>query len=200
MTTEFDFGARARWITACARLSCASGRPDELDGAGGGIGDHERLGIGEPDVLGREDHEPARDEPGVLARFEHAGEPVEAGVDVGAADALDERREHVVVLVVAVAQRAQREGGLGVLERDRSARPASTASAVATSSDVSAWRASPSAAVDEVVRARRRAIVTCSSAEPAADPSSARSSKRPDRVAARAARGGRASSARATGR
>ena len=56
---------------------------------------------------------------GVLARLEHAGEPVEAGVDVRAADALDERGDDVVVLVVAVAQRAHRERGLGVLERDR---------------------------------------------------------------------------------
>ena len=101
-------------MTACARLSCASGMPDELDRARRGVGDDEPVRVGHADVLRREDHQPAGDEARVLARFEHAREPVEPGVDVGAADALDERREHVVVLVVAVAQRAQRERGLGV--------------------------------------------------------------------------------------
>ncbi len=79
-----------------------------------------------PDVLRGEDHEPPRDEARVLAGLDHPREPVEAGVDVGAADALDERRQDVVVLVVAVAQRAQRERGLGVVERDRGRVPSST--------------------------------------------------------------------------
>ena len=95
------------------------GHAHELDRARRGIGDDEPVRVGHADVLRREDHEPPRDEARVLARGEHAREPVEAGVDVGAADALDERREHVVVLVVAVAQRAQRERGLGVGQRDR---------------------------------------------------------------------------------
>jgi hypothetical protein len=55
---------------------------------------------------------------GSSPRGDHASQPVETGVDVGAADALDERGEDVVVLVVAVAQRAQRQGGFGVGERD----------------------------------------------------------------------------------
>ena len=81
------------------------GQPDVLDRAGRGVGDEERLRIGEPDVLAREDHEPARDEARVLARLEHAREPVEARVGIGAADRLDERGDDVVVLVVAVAAR-----------------------------------------------------------------------------------------------
>ena len=60
--TEFDFGARARWITAWARLSCASGRPDELHRARRGVGDQQRLRVGQADVLGREDHEAPGDE------------------------------------------------------------------------------------------------------------------------------------------
>ena len=112
--------------------------PDELDRARRGVGDDEPLRIGHADVLRREDHEPARDEARVLPRLEHAGEPVETGVDVGPADALDERREHVVVLVVAVAERTQRQRGLGVGEGDRVGDPTSAASAAATSSDVSA--------------------------------------------------------------
>ena len=95
------------------------GHPDELDRARRRVGDDERVGVGEPDVLGREDHEPARDEARVFARFDHAREPVEPGVGIGAADRLDERGDDVVVLVVAVAQAAQRERGFGVVERDR---------------------------------------------------------------------------------
>ena len=95
------------------------GHPDELDRAGRGIGDDERVGVGEADVLGREDHEPARDVARVLARFDHPREPVETGVGIGAADRLDERGDDVVVLVVAVAETAERERGLRVVERDR---------------------------------------------------------------------------------
>ena len=79
------------------------GQPDVLDGAGRRFGDEERVRIGEADVFGREDDEPARDEARVLARFEHAREPVQARIGIGAADRLDERGDDVVVLVVAVA-------------------------------------------------------------------------------------------------
>ena len=113
------------------------GHPDELDRACGRVGDDERVGVGEADVLGREDHEPARDVARVLAGFDHAREPVEPGVGIRAADRLDERGDDVVVLVVAVAQAAQRERGLGVVERDRvAAGSSSTVSACATSSTV----------------------------------------------------------------
>ncbi len=119
------------------------GQTDVLDGAGDRIRGEQRLGIGEPDVLTREDDEAAGDEAGVLSGFEHACEPVEARVGIRAADRLDERGDDVVMLVVAVAHAAERERGLGVGERDR--RPAVlTVSACATSSTVRRWRASPS--------------------------------------------------------
>ena len=97
------------------------GQADVLDGAGRSVGDEQRLRIGEPDVLAREDDEPAGDETRVLAGFEHAREPVEARVGIGAADRLDERGDDVVVLVVAVANAAQRERSFRVGERDRRA-------------------------------------------------------------------------------
>ena len=56
------------------------GQPDELDRARSRVGDDERERIGHPDVFGREDHEPARDETRVFSGFEHARQPVEAGV------------------------------------------------------------------------------------------------------------------------
>ncbi len=80
------------------------GHPDELDRTRGGVGDDETVGIGHADVFRRQDHESPSDEARVLPCGDHAREPVEAGVDVGATDALDERRQHVVVLVVAVAE------------------------------------------------------------------------------------------------
>ena len=95
-------------------VECRFGQADVLDGACSGVGDEDRLGIGHPDVLAREDHEAARDEARVFARLEHPGEPVEPGVGIAAADRLDERRHDVVVLVVAVLDAAQRKRGLRV--------------------------------------------------------------------------------------
>ena len=93
------------------------GHADELDGAGGGVGHEQRLRVGHADVLGREDHEPAGDETRVLTRFQHAREPVQPGIGIRSADALDERGQDVVVLVVAVPHGAQRQRRFGVGER-----------------------------------------------------------------------------------
>ena len=108
VVTVFDFGREREVQHRVREVELRLGQPDELDGPRRGVGDEERLRVGEPDVLRREDHEPARDEARVLAGLEHPREPVEPGVGIGAADALDERRHDVVVLVVAVAERAQR--------------------------------------------------------------------------------------------
>ena len=113
------FGAVARWTTAWARLSWASGQPDELERVGRRRRHDERLRIGHADVLAGEDHHPADDEPGVLAGFEHPAQPVDRGVGVGAAHRLDERADDVVVVVAPVADRARAEGGLGVGQLDR---------------------------------------------------------------------------------
>src|SRR5215204_1354536 len=58
------------------------GHSDELDGAGGGVGDEQRLRVGHADVLRGEDDEAAGDQARVLPRFEHAGEPVQPGVGI----------------------------------------------------------------------------------------------------------------------
>ena len=94
------------------------GQADVLDGLGGGDGHQQRLRVGLADVLAGQDDQAAGDEPGVLAGLEHAGQPVEAGVGVGAPDALDERGDDVVVVVAPVAQGLGAERGLGVGERD----------------------------------------------------------------------------------
>ena len=91
------------------------GQPDELDRPGGGVGDDERRAESAiPTSSDARITSRRAMKRGVLAGFEHAREPVEPGVEIGAADALDERGDDVVVLVVAVAQRAQRQRGLGV--------------------------------------------------------------------------------------
>src|SRR3972149_6214731 len=106
-------GALASWR---ARLE---GRPEgaALGGGGGALGG---VGVGEADVRGGEDDEAAGDEEGVLAAFQHAGEPVEGGVGVGAAEGLDEGGGDVVVPVAGavVEGGAVLEGLLDVGEGD----------------------------------------------------------------------------------
>jgi len=79
--------------------------PDEVRGLLRGTRDHQGLRIGEANVLPGEDDDAPGDEHRVLAGVDHAHEPVERRVGVGAADALDERRDRVVVLIAgAVVQ------------------------------------------------------------------------------------------------
>ena len=72
---------------------------DEVDGVLGGDGDLQRVGIGVADVFGGEDHHAPGDEQRIFAGLEHAHHPVERGVGVAAAHALDKRGDDVVVLV-----------------------------------------------------------------------------------------------------
>ena len=77
-------------------------QPDVLDRLGRGDGDRQRLRVGVPDVLRREDDHPPRDEPGVLAALEHRRQVVERRVRVRPARGLDPGRDVVVVLVAAL--------------------------------------------------------------------------------------------------
>ena len=90
--TAFDFGAVARWMTACARGIRASGSPTKADASQRGHRRLQRRRVGHADVLAGVDHQPAGDEARVLARLDHPGQVVQGGVDVAAADALDEAR------------------------------------------------------------------------------------------------------------
>ena len=110
----FDLGASREVDDRVREVELASGIPTNSTARAAASATSERRRIGQADVLGREDHEAAGDVARVLTGFEHPREPVEPGVGIGAADALDERGDDVVVLVVAVAQRAQRERRLGV--------------------------------------------------------------------------------------
>ena len=126
---------------------------------------HQRLGIGQAHVLGGEAHQAARDVEGVLARLQHAGQPVEPGVGVGVADRLVQRADDVEVLLAraVVEQRLAREGLPHGLQVHGARRPSASGAAVVTaiSRTLSAVRASPSEAggqeVEGVVgRPRRR--------------------------------------------
>ena len=81
----------------------------------------QRRGIGEPDVLAREPHQPPRDVEPVLARREHAREPIKAGVGIRIAQALVQRRDQVEVLVAGavVAQVLPRQRAADVVGVDR---------------------------------------------------------------------------------
>ena len=83
---------------------------------GGGGGHDEGHGVGQADVLGGQDHEPAGDEAGVLACLDHASQPIQAGIRIRASDRLDEGGDDVVVIVLAVAEDARLPGPLDVLQ------------------------------------------------------------------------------------
>ena len=68
----------------------------------GGVGDNQCLRIGEADVLHRHPHQaPADLKLRPLAGVEHAGEVVESRVGIGAAHRFMQRRDQVVVTVLA---------------------------------------------------------------------------------------------------
>ena len=75
------------------------GQPDVLDRVGGRDRDDQRLRVGHADVLARVHDQATGDEARVLPGLDHAGEPEQRGVGVGAADRLDERADDVVVRV-----------------------------------------------------------------------------------------------------
>ena len=92
-------GAVARVDRGLGERDRALGQADEVDGLLGGDGDGQRRGVRHADVLGREDHDAPGDEEGILARFEHPGQPVDRRVRVRCPDRLDERGDRVVVAV-----------------------------------------------------------------------------------------------------
>ena len=85
-------------IDGCLGERYASLGPSQLvHGVEGGIGQKERVGVGESHVLGGADDQPSGDELGVFASFNHACHPIEGGIGVASANALDEGRDDVVV-------------------------------------------------------------------------------------------------------
>ena len=116
------------------------GHADQLDRLRGGDGGLQRRRIRHPDVLAGQDHQPASDEPRVLPRHQHPRQVVQGGVDVGAADRLDERADR--------RRSADRRRGHSARRPcPATARWSSTVTcspaSAATSSAVSARRASP---------------------------------------------------------
>ena len=75
------------------------GQTDELAGLHRGHGQRQRVRVGVADVFAGQDHQPAGEEADVFAAFEHAGEPVDAGIGIAAADAFDQGAGGVVVVV-----------------------------------------------------------------------------------------------------
>ena len=94
-----DLGGGGEVDDGLGQVQLRLGETDVLDRVGRGDGDGQRLRIRLADVFAGQDDEPSDDEPRVLAGLQHASQPVEAGVGIRSADALDERGDHVVVLV-----------------------------------------------------------------------------------------------------
>ena len=94
-----------------------------LDGIKGSVGQQQRVGIGQPDVLGCRYDEAPGDKFRVFAAGYEAGQPVERGVGVAAANALDVGRDDVVVqlapFVVGHGIELQLAGHLLVVNNDR---------------------------------------------------------------------------------
>ena len=67
----------------------------------GCVGDEQRVGIGQTNVLGGRNDETAGNELWVLAAFYQTGQPIEGRLRVAAADAFDEGRDDVVVHLAA---------------------------------------------------------------------------------------------------
>ena len=83
------------------------GPTDFHHGIEGRIGQQKGVRVGQSDVLARTDDQSASNEGGILAALNHASQPVERCIGVAAADALDERRDDVIVhlAVLIVGQR-----------------------------------------------------------------------------------------------
>ena len=88
---EVDHGLRQRQLALRAA--------QEVVHVLGGQRLHHRLRVGKADVLDRHPHQPPRDVEPVLAAVEHAREPVERRIRVGAAHRLVQRADQVVVPV-----------------------------------------------------------------------------------------------------
>ena len=113
--TALDLGATASAIVAWARLSRASGIPISCTACAAATAVVQRGRVGQADVLAGQDHQPAGDEARVLPGLDHPRQVVQRRVGVGAAHRLDERADHVVVLVAlpVVADRGPVDGRLG---------------------------------------------------------------------------------------
>ena len=109
--------------------------------------DDERLRIGHAHVLAGETDEPPHDVERVLARLQHAPQPVESGVGIGAAQRLMQRRDQVVVFLarLVVEQRAMLQRVLHAcqINHPRAGLVSLGAVVAASSSALRAVRASP---------------------------------------------------------
>ena len=76
------------------------GQPDEIHRMMRRDRQGQRLRIGQPDILARQDHEAARDETRVLPAGEHLRQPVHRRIRIAAAATLDEGGDRIVVLVL----------------------------------------------------------------------------------------------------
>ena len=100
-------GARGQIDGGLGQRYAALGPPYLRHRVEGRVGQQQGIGVGQSDVFGRTDHQPAGNEFRVLAPLYHACHPVECRIGVAAAYALDEGRDDVVVhlAVFVVGQR-----------------------------------------------------------------------------------------------
>ena len=76
--------------------------PDLLQRLEASVGQQQRVGVGQPDVLRRRDDQPTRNELRILASLDHPRQPVDGRVRVATTDRLDEGRDDVVMHLAAL--------------------------------------------------------------------------------------------------
>ena len=74
------------------------GKTDQVGDLRGGRGLHDRLRVGQADVLGSEDAQPSRDEDRVCTAFDHPRQPVQGGAGIRVSHRLDQGGDQVVVV------------------------------------------------------------------------------------------------------
>ena len=71
------------------------------------IGQQQRIGISQPDILGSRDHQSTGDELRILTTLTHASHPIESSIRIATSDTFDKGRDDVIVhlAVLIVGQR-----------------------------------------------------------------------------------------------
>ena len=98
------FGRGCQVDGALAQWNASFGPTNLVDDVEGGVGQQQSVGVSQSYVLGGEDTQAARNELGVFAALNEAGEPIDGRIGVATTDALDESRDDVVVHLAVLVE------------------------------------------------------------------------------------------------
>ena len=112
------FGGERQVDGGLGQVVLGLGEANPGKGLGGGDRLDQGLGVGEADILRGQYQQAPDDEFGVLAGVEHAGQPIEGGVDIGTPHAFDEGGNGIVmgISVTIIQHGPGLDGFLGYLQ------------------------------------------------------------------------------------